>query len=172
VVATGASSASSLSPWPSPFLPVGRLPRLPFRGLLKLHARYGLSDCSPTSTVDFVTRLQSGRLTLPNCSSATEPCRWLLGWVLPPLVICPSGHAVGHRRVTVSYVSCTPSSNWMCGFPAASSPTTFCRGRAPQTWEVAHPSYHLVQPTALVQELVVPALPSRPPTALVFTSEP
>src|ERR1700694_1126215 len=37
-------------------------------------------------------------VTLPNCSSATEPCRWLLGWVLPPLVVCPSGHAIEHRR--------------------------------------------------------------------------
>src|SRR6266496_6520454 len=37
---------------------------------------------------------------------------------------------------------------------------------------MAHPPYHLVQPTAFVQELVVPALSSRPPTALVFASEP
>jgi hypothetical protein len=38
--------------------------------------------------------------TLPNCSSATEPCRWLLGWVLPPLVICPSGHAIERGRTS------------------------------------------------------------------------
>src|SRR6266852_2501056 len=37
---------------------------------------------------------------------------------------------------------------------------------------MAHPTYHLVQPTAFIQELVVPALPSRPPAALVFASEP
>jgi len=48
VVATGAFPASSLPPWPSPVLSAGRLPRLHFRGLLKLHACYGLSDCSPT----------------------------------------------------------------------------------------------------------------------------
>jgi hypothetical protein len=30
----------------------------------------------------------------------------------------------------------------------------------------------VVQPTSFIQELVVPALPGRPPTALVFASEP
>jgi hypothetical protein len=74
--------------------------------------------------------------------------------------------------VWLAHVSCTPSSNWTWGFPPSSSPTIFIRRRAPQTWEVAHPPYHLVQPTALIQEPVVPALPSRPPTTLVFASEP
>ena len=79
---------------------------------------------------------------------------------------------VGHRRVALSHVSCTPSSNWTCGFPASSSPTSFFRRRAPQTRQMAHATHHVVQPTAFVQELIVPALPGRPPTALMFTSEP
>src|SRR5580704_7083277 len=60
---------------------------------------------------------------------------------------------VGHRRVTLSHVSCAPSSNWTCGFPASSSPAIFFRRRAPQARQMAHPSYHLVQPTPFVQEL-------------------
>src|ERR1700722_966646 len=32
---------------------------------------------------------------------------------------------VWHRRVTLSHVSCAPSSNWTCGFPASSSPIIF-----------------------------------------------
>lgn len=71
-----------------------------------------------------------------------------------------------------TYVSCTPSSNWTWRFPPSSSPTIFIRRRAPQTWEMTHPPYPLVQPTALIQELIVPALPGRPPTALVLASEP
>ena len=79
---------------------------------------------------------------------------------------------VGHRRVALSHVSCAPSSNWTCGFPASSSPTIFFRRRAPQAGQVTHSPYHLVQPAAFVQELIVPALPSRPPTTLMFASEP
>ena len=79
---------------------------------------------------------------------------------------------VGHRRVTLSHVSCAPSSNWTCGFPASSSPTIFFRRRAPQARQMAHPSYHSIQPTPFIQELIVPVLPSRPPTTLVFASEP
>src|SRR5271166_6407811 len=72
----------------------------------------------------------------------------------------------------MSHVSCTPSSNWTCGFPASSSPTIFFRRRAPQARQMAHPSYHLIQPTPFIQELIVPVLPGGPPTALVFASEP
>jgi hypothetical protein len=31
-----------------PIRPLGRRPHCRFRGLLKLHTRYGLQDCSPT----------------------------------------------------------------------------------------------------------------------------
>jgi hypothetical protein len=57
---------------------------------------------------------------------------------------------VGRRRVTMSHVSCAPSSNWTCGFPASSSPAIFFRRHAPQAGQMAHPSYHLVQPTSLI----------------------
>src|SRR5271157_4783364 len=79
---------------------------------------------------------------------------------------------VGHRRVTLSHVSCTPSSNRTCGFPASGSPTIFSRRHAPQARQMAHPSHHLVQPTPFIQEPIVPALPSGPPTALMLASEP
>ena len=84
----------------------------------------------------------------------------------------PRLRRVGHRRVALSHVSCAPSSNGTCGFPASSSPTTFFRRRAPQARQMAHSPYHLIQPTPFVQELIVPMLPSRPPTALVLASEP
>ena len=89
-----------------------------------------------------------------------------------PWTPCGGFGRVGHRRVAQSHVSCAPSSNWTCGFPASSSPTIFFRRRAPQTGQVTHSPYHLVQPAAFIQELIVPALPSRPPTALMFASEP
>src|SRR5712692_9726497 len=67
------------------------------------------------------------------------------------------GHGrVGHRRVALSHVSCAPSSNWTCGFPASSSPAICVRRQAPQARQMAHPSHHWVQPTPFVQELVVP----------------
>ena len=78
----------------------------------------------------------------------------------------------GRRRVTLSHVSCAPSSNWTCGFPASSSPAIFFRRRAPQARQRAHPSRHWVQPAPCIQELVVPALPGRPPTAVVFAPAP
>src|SRR5712672_1887722 len=58
-----------------------------FEACSSYHSRYGLQSCSPTY-VGFVTRLQPGRLTPPSRSSATKAYRQLLGWVLPPLVIC------------------------------------------------------------------------------------
>ncbi len=88
------------------------------------------------------------------------------------LSIAKGSGRVGHRRVALSHVSCAPSSNWTCGFPASSSPTIFFRRRAPQAGQMAHSSYHLIQPTPFVQELIVPVLASGPPTALVFASEP
>lgn len=98
-----------------------------------------------------------------------QRCLWLV-WrsqgSLPPGGGWGYCGRVGHRRVTLSHVSCTPSSNWTSGFPASSSPTTFIRRRAPQARQMAHSPHHLIQPTGLIQELIVPALPSRPPTAI------
>jgi hypothetical protein len=42
-----------------------------------------------------------------------------------PLNIVKGCGRVGHRRVALSHISCAPSSNWTCGFPASSSPTIF-----------------------------------------------
>ena len=73
-----------------PVSQAGRHPHLHFRGLLKLHTRYGLQGCSPTFRGLYreaspwpVFRL--GR------SQAIKSYQQLLEWVLPPLVICASG---------------------------------------------------------------------------------
>src|SRR5437764_6104343 len=109
--------------------------------------------------------------SLPPSQLSPEVCNRRL-FISHVLSITKGCGRVGHRRVTLSHVSCAPSSNWTCGFPASSSPTIFFRRRAPQTRQIAHPPYHLIQPAAFIQELIVPALPSRPPTALMFASEP
>jgi len=49
---------------------------------------------------------------------------------------------VGRRRAAMSHVSCTPSSNRTCGFPASGSPIIFFRRLAPQ-------AFHLVGLTML-----------------------
>jgi hypothetical protein len=43
-------SVPSLSCAAFPVIQAGRHPRLHFRGLLELHTRYGLPDCSPTKS--------------------------------------------------------------------------------------------------------------------------
>src|SRR5579864_5933690 len=72
-----------------PVSQAGRHPRLHFRGLLKLHSRYGLLACSsPYGTLS--------RGFDPN-SCPFQPLvsyhvyRHLHGWVPPPLVICAVG---------------------------------------------------------------------------------
>ena len=54
-----------------------------------------------------------------------------------PFMIRPSNEPdgggfgrVGHRRAAMSHVSCAPSSNRTCGFPASGSPIIFIRRRA------------------------------------------
>ena len=68
-----------------PVSQAGRRPSLHFRGLLRLHSRYGPLDCSTAhgglcheASVQPVARL--------NRSSATRSYRQLPGWILPPLV--------------------------------------------------------------------------------------
>ncbi len=51
---------------------------------------------------------------------------------------------VGRGRAAMSHVSCAPSSNRTCGFPASGSPIIFFRRLAPQSFQVAHLSYHLI----------------------------
>jgi hypothetical protein len=73
-----------------PVLQAGRHPHRHFRGLLKLHTRYGLQGCSPTirglyreAPPSPVSRLER--------SQAIKSYQQLPEWVLPPLVIYASG---------------------------------------------------------------------------------
>ena len=63
----------------------GRHPRLHFRGLLRLHSRYGLPDRS-TARGGLCHEASARPVARPNRSSATKPYRQLLVWILPPLV--------------------------------------------------------------------------------------
>jgi hypothetical protein len=68
----------------------GRRPQLRFRGLLKLHSRYGLQGCSPTLQWTFSRGFDPPSYpTGPLVSYHVY--RQLHGWVLPPLVICAVG---------------------------------------------------------------------------------
>src|SRR5712692_404547 len=73
-----------------PVSQAGRHPRLHFRGLLKLHSRYGLPGCSPTNR-GLSHEASIRPVAQPNRSLATKSHRQLLGWVLPPPVICAVG---------------------------------------------------------------------------------
>ena len=74
----------------SPVSQAGRHPRLNFRGLLKLHSRYGLQSCSPTLR-GLCHEASSQPVSQLQCSLATRPNQHLSGRVLPPLVICAVG---------------------------------------------------------------------------------
>src|SRR6266849_8010068 len=69
---------------------VGRHPRLHFRGLLKLHSRYGLQSCSPTMC-GLCHEASSQPVSQLQCSLATRPNQHVPGRVLPPLVIWAVG---------------------------------------------------------------------------------
>src|SRR5713226_4080916 len=83
--ATAARWFSSLPAWAFPDFEAGRHPHHYFRGLLKLHTRYGLQGCSPT----LLWALSRG-FTLTSypmrALEATKFNQQLLGWDLPPLV--------------------------------------------------------------------------------------
>ena len=113
-----------------PVSQAGRRPSLHFRGLLRLHSRYGLPDCS-TAQGGLCHEASVQPVTLPNRSSATRSYRQLPGWILPPLVNRAVGAHVESRRSAVSFersVSPPRSSNAACGFPALRSPTGFIAG--------------------------------------------
>jgi len=57
-----------------------------FRGLLRLHSRYGLQVCSPT-LCGLCHEAPARMVTHPNRSSATQAYRLLLAWDFHPLVI-------------------------------------------------------------------------------------
>jgi hypothetical protein len=58
-----------------------------FEACSSYHSRYGLQSCSPTLR-GLCHEAPTRPVTLPSRSSATKAYRQLLGWVLPPLVIC------------------------------------------------------------------------------------
>jgi hypothetical protein len=108
----------------------GRRPSLHFRGLLRLHSRYGLLDRS-TAQGGLCHEASTQPVTQLSRSSATRSYRQLPGWILPPLVSRAVGAHVESRRGAVPHVrSVSPprSSNAACGFPALRSPTGFIAG--------------------------------------------
>jgi hypothetical protein len=74
----------------------GRHPRLHFRGLLRLHSRYGPPDCS-------AARWRPLSQGFDPASYPTEPLvsyrsyRLLSAWILPPLVLRAAGAHYGFR---------------------------------------------------------------------------
>ncbi len=87
----GRLSVASLSARPSPFVRRVGIPDFTFESY---HSRYGLLGCSPT-----IRGLYHEAPTYPvdkrlGRSQATKCYRQLLGWVLPPLVICAFGAAL------------------------------------------------------------------------------
>ena len=58
-----------------------------FEACSSYHSRYGLQSCSPTLR-GLCHEAPTRPVTPPSRSSATKAYRQLLGWVLPPLVIC------------------------------------------------------------------------------------
>jgi len=68
----------------------GRHPQLHFRGLLKLHSRYGLPVCSPAQG-QLCHKAPIQQVARPNRLSATTSYRQLHGWDFHPPVICAVG---------------------------------------------------------------------------------
>jgi hypothetical protein len=84
--------------WPSRRThPVG-IHAFMFRGLLRLHSRYGLQFCSPTSS-GLCHEAPVQTVTPPNRSSATQSYRFLLVWNFHPLVIRAIGAHVRDIKV-------------------------------------------------------------------------
>jgi hypothetical protein len=78
----------------------GRRPHLHFRGLLKLHSRYGLPGRSPAiSRLCHKAPVQP--VSQPHRLSATMSYRQLHEWDLPPPVICALGAHVESRTGAV-----------------------------------------------------------------------
>lgn len=79
-----------------PAIRSGRHSHRNFRGVLRLHSRYGPLDCSAAQG-DLCHEASVRPIARPNRSSATRSNRQFSGWILPPLVI----RAVGaHRRAS------------------------------------------------------------------------
>ena len=79
---------------------------------------------------------------------------------------------VGRRRGTQPPVSCVPSSNRTCGFPASGSPIIFIRRLAPQSFQMTHLPYHSIQPTSFMEKVISPSFLGSSPEALVLSPKP
>ena len=79
------ASVASPSHAAFPVIQAGRHPRLHFRGLLRLHSRYGPPDRS-TALGGLCHEASAQQVTRLSRSSASGPYRQLSGWFLPPLV--------------------------------------------------------------------------------------
>src|SRR5512147_970177 len=106
----------------------GRHPRLHFRGLLRLHSRYGPPDRS-TALGGLCRKASARPVAPPSRLPATRSNRQLSGTSLPPLVIRAVWAHVESRKGAVAAfggsVSPPRSSNRTCGFPASGFPTGF-----------------------------------------------
>src|SRR3954451_5287878 len=77
----------------------GRRPRLHFRGLLRLHSRYGLSDCS-IARGDLCHEASARWVAPPNRSSATSATDISLGGTFLHWQTAPSGRTEFSRLLT------------------------------------------------------------------------
>ena len=116
----------------------------------------------------FTTNRSSGS-AIPITGST---CSWPLSRNSERIIFRWGFRRVGDRRAARAHVSCLPSSNRTCGFPASGSPIIFIRVHAPQSFQMAHLPDHAIQPTAFMKKIVVPPSPSRSPGTLMFAPKP
>jgi hypothetical protein len=83
-----------------PVLKAGRHPFRYFRGLLKLHSRYGLQSCSPTIR-GLYREASPGPVSRPVRSQANKSYRQLLVRVLPRPVIRAFGAHLKKLRFSI-----------------------------------------------------------------------
>ena len=88
----------------------GRLPRLYFRGLLKVHPRYGLSGCCNLKAY-ICPQAFTKEVSLPQCLGATGMYRQFPGRDFHPLVIWA---LVAHQYVGVDQFSVCPITEEGC----------------------------------------------------------
>jgi hypothetical protein len=88
IVFARSSAGYSLSVQPSPLPRRVGVQRCHFRGLLRLHSRYGPRNCLPTMR-GLCREAPPRPVTRSERSPAIEPDHQLFEWVLPPLVISP-----------------------------------------------------------------------------------
>ena len=114
-----------------PELQAGRRPRLPFRGLPRLHTRYGLSSRSPAQA-EVCSGASTGPVARPSRLPAAAPNRPLPGWDFHPrgeraLRGAPKRHGSA-RRERASTASCRLPTRSGMTWPARAKP-----GRPPCT---------------------------------------